>query len=141
MPVSPESLPGFVGFLVAGVPLTRLRFGTCGHVVLQHQGAIAGHVPVVAPYLGDERIVTVEQALRDTLRVRDAGGLVRGIEVTHSVEYGTPIHHGRYLDRATAQQLGMRSSLTRNCSHRSRWNHQRRSSAVSRDEGARGMRL
>jgi hypothetical protein len=64
----------------------------------------------VATYLGHESIVTVDrETLQDTIvEVVVFRGLIRGIEAPHSVEYGSPIHHRRYVDRATAQQLEVR---------------------------------
>jgi hypothetical protein len=59
----------------------------------------------VAAYLSDEGIVTVDrETLQNTIvEVVVFGGPVGGIEVTYSVENRTPIHHRRYVDRATAQ--------------------------------------
>jgi hypothetical protein len=64
----------------------------------------------VAAYLGDEGIVTVDrETLQNTIiEVIILGSLKRGIEVAHSLENKTPIHHRRYVDRATAQQLEVR---------------------------------
>jgi hypothetical protein len=64
----------------------------------------------VAAYLSDDGIVTVDrETLQNTIvEVVVFGSLIRGIEVTNSVENGTPIHYRRYVDRATAQQLEVR---------------------------------
>jgi hypothetical protein len=64
----------------------------------------------VAAYLSHEGIVTIDwKTLQNTIvEVVVFGSPVRGIEAAHSVENATPIHHRRYVDRATAQQLEVR---------------------------------
>src|SRR5918997_220125 len=108
VPVSPQSLPDYVGVLVAGVPLYAFSLRTqCGHVVLQHQGAISSHVRVVAAYLSDEIIMTMDrETLQDTIiEIVVFGSLVRVIKPPHSPQPPSPIHHRRYVDGATAQQF------------------------------------
>src|SRR5215210_682141 len=111
VPVSPQSLASSVSFPVAGVSLYASALRAQGsHVVLQHQGAIVGHVRVVAAYLSDDGLVTIDRKTpKNTIvEVVVFSGPVGSIEVAHGVESKTPIHYRGHVDRATAQQLEVR---------------------------------